>query len=328
MVTRRAWLAAGMATAGIAVAGCAGADPVRRRLPPERNDVLTPWLTIQGGWRLGSAQPSPVQAREPAVRVTLLHPVGVAVRADTAIIADAGRSTLWRYDRPRDAIVPLAPFGGHSADHGVSMKIAPDFSTWIALPAEGEVVQLDAGGRVLRRLRDDVNASRPVAVELWLERGQVLVGDAATSSIVAFDRFGKSFRFHQSGRSPLQSVAAMDWGPLGLYVLDRLAQQVVVLGPRGEVLDLVGDESLVHPRALAVDRWGRTFVADEADQRIKVFRGRELIATFGGPAMFGRIEAMALDVNLLYVADSVNARVRVLMVAPPSLERPVGRPLG
>jgi hypothetical protein len=37
---------------------------------------------------------------------------------------------------------------------------------------------------------------------------------------------------------------------------------------------------------------------------------------------------MALDANLLYVADSINARIRVLMVAPPSLERPVGRPLG
>jgi hypothetical protein len=66
------------------------------------------------------------------------------------------------------------------------------------------------------------------------------------------------------------------------------------------------------------------FVSDEMEQRIKVFRGDRLLASFGGqgnaPGRFGRIESMALDGNLLYVADSVNARVDILMVAPPSME--------
>jgi hypothetical protein len=329
VVTRRAWLA-GAAAAGTALIGCASGEPDSRPGPPvrDRDALLTPWLSINGGWRVASTQPTLVQPPKPAARVTLLHPVGVAVRGDTVIIADAGRNTLWRYDRTRDAIVALGPFSGHSADHGVSMQVGTDYGIWIALPAEHAVVQLDSGGRVVRRLRDDVNAPRPVAVALWLERGQVLVGDAATASVVAFDRFGKAFRFHRSGDTPLQSVAAMHWGPLGLYVLDRAAQQVVVLGPGGQVVDLAGDESLVHPRAIAVDASGRIFVADEADQRIKVFRGRELIGTYGGTGQFGRIEALALDANLLYVADSVNARVQVLLVAPPSMERPVGRRIG
>ncbi|HEX6363729.1 MAG TPA: hypothetical protein VFZ93_12275, partial [Albitalea sp.] len=165
-------------------------------------------------------------------------------------------------------------------------------------------------------------------VALRPDRGEVLVGDAATAHVVSFNRLGRAFRFHQSGTSPLQSIAAMSWGPRGLYVLDRLAQQVVVLGARGEVVDVAGEEGLlVQPRAMAVDRTGRVFVADEADQRIKVFRGRDLIANYGGP-QFGRIEALALDANQLYVADSVNRRVHVLLVAPPSLERPAGRPAG
>jgi hypothetical protein len=57
-----------------------------------------------------------------------------------------------------------------------------------------------------------------------------------------------------------------------------------------------------------------------------VFRGGKLLASFGGkgngPGRFGRIESMALDGNLLYVADSLNARVEVLLVAPPSMDNP------
>jgi hypothetical protein len=85
----------------------------------------------------------------------------------------------------------------------------------------------------------------------------------------------------------------------------------------------------VQPRALAVDASGRVFVSDDAGQVIKVFRGTRLIATAGGsgaaPGRFGRIEALAVDGNLLYVADSANARVQVMMVAPPSMD-PGGAP--
>jgi hypothetical protein len=59
-----------------------------------------------------------------------------------------------------------------------------------------------------------------------------------------------------------------------------------------------------------------------------VFRGPRLLADYGGtgngPNRFGRIESLAIDANLLYVADSANARVQVLMVAPVSLEEAGG----
>jgi hypothetical protein len=113
-------------------------------------------------------------------------------------------------------------------------------------------------------------------------------------------------------------------------VLDRAAQQVVILGAQGEVLEVIGENELVQPRALAVDRSGRVFVSDDVDQRIKVFRGAQLLGTAGGdgngPGRFGRIEAMAIDGNLLYVADSVNARVQVMLIAPPSMEAPGAAP--
>lgn len=306
--------------------GCAG-DGVRAARPPApaANPLLTPWLSFNGGWRADAArplQPAPSWGR----RLNFVQPVGVAAQGDVLVVADAGARTLWRVERSRDAVTALAPFTGAVAEQGASLQMGNDFSTWVALPAEHMVVQYDLRGRVVRQWRDEAEAARPVAVAVPEGRTEVLVGDGATAQVVVFNPLGRVLRVLGGRRAhTLQSIAAMTLGPRGLYVLDRLAQQVVVMGPNGEVVELIGENQLVQPRALAVDRTGRVFVSDDLDQRIKVFRGAQLLATAGGSGgaagQFGRIEAMAVDGNLLYVADSVNARVQVLLVAPQSMER-------
>lgn len=331
---RRAIVLGGACLAAAALPSCtmnapavnASADAM---LPPRDSQLLTPWLTIDGGWRLGpSTRPFAAPATGP--RLAFVQPVGVAARGDVLLVADAGARTLWRLDRTRDAMAAFAPFSGAGAQQGASLHIGADFHVWVALPSEHMVVQYDPAGRMVRRWQDDVLISRPVAVAVPEDRGVVLVGDGASTEVVAFDPLGRALRKFANGRvHALQSIAAMEFGPHGLYVLDRLAQQVVVLGPDGQVVEVVGENHLVQPRAMAVDRAGRVFVADDADQLVKVFRGPNLLGAAGGrgrgPGRFGRIEAMAVDANLLYVADSLNARVQVLMVAPPSLEREPAR---
>lgn len=329
--TRRRALALGGTWLALGLGGCAGGVAAVARPPSASgNALLTPWLSINGGWRVDPQQP--LQAAPIAgPRVNFVQPVGVAAQGDVLLVADAGARTLWRLDRSRDAIAPFAPFTGGSAEQGASLQLGNDFSVWVALPAEHMVVQYDARGRAVRRWRDDASAARPVAVAVPDDRSELLVGDAASAQVVVFDPLGRTRRLLGSGGvDALQSIAAMSFGPRGLYVLDRIAQQVVVLGARGEVLELIGENQLVRPRALAVDRSGRVFVSDDSDQRIMVFRGGQLLATAGGagsgPGRFGRIEAMAVDGNLLYVADSLNARVQVMLVAPPSMERPGAAP--
>ena len=325
---RRRGLALAGACAATLLGACAGgAVPVAGRQPSADNgSLLTPWLSLNGGF---SVDPNFPLRGAPGgrPRVSFVQPVGVAARGLVLLVADAGARMLWRLDRAQDTLTAFAPFAGGVADHGASLQLGDDLSAWVALPAEQAVVQYDHRGRAVRRWRDDANAARPVAVALPDDRSQVLVGDAATAQVVVFDPLGRARRLLGSGvASSLQSIAAMSFGPLGLYVLDRVAQQVVVLGPRAEVIELIGENQLVQPRAMAVDRSGRVFVSDDVDQRIRVFRGPRLLASFGGvgagPGRFGRIEAMAVDSNLLYVADSLNARVQVLLVAPPSMERP------
>ena len=324
---RRCGLAFAGAWAASMLGACAdGSVAVLARQPgSEGGALLTPWLSLNGGWAVDPKDPLR-RAPGGGQRVNFVQPCGVAARGLVLLVADAGARMLWRLDRAQDTLTALLPFTGGVPDHGASLQLGDDLSAWVALPAEHAVVQLDPRGRVVRRFRDEANAVRPVAVALPDARGEVLVGDAATAQVVVFDPLGRARRlFGSAAGNTLQSIAAMSLGPLGLYVLDRVAQQVVVFGPRAEVIELIGENQLVRPRALAVDRSGRVFVSDDVDQRIRVFRGGRLLASFGGmgpgPSRFGRIEAMAVDGNLLYVADSLNARVQVLLIAPPSMER-------
>jgi hypothetical protein len=326
---RRSLALAGGAFA-LGLGGCAALDePAGGPAPAPTADptrLLTPWLSLNGGWRV-EAQQFPQVGRPTGQRVTFVQPTGVAARDDLLLVADAGARALLRVERARDAVAPFATFTGGGADTGTSLQLGADFSAWVALPAEHMVVQYDPRGRIVRRWIDESDAPRPVAVAVPEDRSEILVGDGATARVIVFDPLGRPLGV-LGGRRPavLQSLSAMTLGPRGLYVLDRLAQQVVVLDRRGLPLEVIGENQLVQPRALAVDRAGRVFVSDDAGQRIKVFRGPQLLASVGGagngPGRFGRIESLAIDGNLLYVADSANARVHVMMVAPVALEEP------
>jgi hypothetical protein len=310
--------------------GCAGGDNVPKRtvVAAAGNPLLTPWMSLGGGWRALPRQPSqpPLNAMGTGARLNFVQPIGVAAYGDVLMVADAGARTLWRVERGRDAMAPFASFIGSGAEQGASLQLGNDFSAWVALPAEHKVVQYDARGRLVREWRDEANAPRPVAVAVPEDRSELLVGDGASAQIVVFNPLGRVLRVLGSNRAHmLQSIAAMCLGSRGLYVLDRLAQQVVLLDAAGEVIELLAENELVQPRAMTVDRSDRIFVADDADQSIKVFRGGRLLATAGGlgsgPGRFGRIESLAVDGNLLYVADSVNARIQVMLVAPASMEQ-------
>jgi hypothetical protein len=324
-------LAALAALISLGITGCAPVEPVAAPAALVAVDsgppVITPWLTLTGGWRAPLATPpgSPIPAVPalPGQRLNFQLPVGVAARNDQLLIADAGWRQVFLYERARDQLLPLGPFAtALAADHATSLQLGADGGAWIVDTAAARVIQIDRAGRVRRSFQDERNASRPVAVVVADVGGDVYVADSTDARVVVFEPFGRALR--RFGADKLQSIAAMAGGPDGLYVVDRLAQQVVVFDWGGTVRRAFGEASLVQPRAIAVDRSGRVFVGDDADQTIKVFVAGERIARYGGsgsaPGRFARIDALAVDGNLLYVADSANARVQVLLISPASMK--------
>jgi sugar lactone lactonase YvrE len=331
MVNRRAGLGALL---GLLAGGCAApGEELTVVKPAVLPALLSPLMTLTGAWRadpvagnVPGLPPLPGQPLPPAfpragtTRLNLQVPVAVAARNDTVMIADMGLRQLLRLDRSRDVLVPLAAI---PKDIGQSLYAAADGSAWLAEPSTGLVRQIDRNGRALRTFRDERFAASPVAVVVPPRGGNdVFVADAALAHIAVFNTFGRVFR--RFGQGLLNSVVAMTDGPLGLYVVDRAAQLVRIFDLDGTERTSLGEAILALPKSIAVDAAGRVFVADEADGAIHVFIDNDPVAKFTGTgaARLMRIDAIAVDGNLLYVADSVSSRVQILLIAPESVRRP------
>ncbi len=305
--------------------GCASGE--RPRTPPPGKGFIQPWRTLTSAWNepeLGQiVRPGAPSVAAP--RVQLRYPIAVAARGIHVYIVDSGLQQILRYDRARETMSVFAPFRTLSADQSAGLYVGPDQSLLLADPGQRKVIYFDPRGNVRQIFADDLNLARPVGVGLIEGRGDVLVADGQFNRIVAFNSIGKTTSVLDiGGDAPTRRLSGMALGPDGLYLVDRGARAVVVTGLDGAPRYVLTDPLLSAPHSVAVDRDNRVFVSDEFDDTIKVFIERKLAFTFGGqgaaPGRFNRPAALAVDENLLYVADTLNGRVQVLQVVPQALQ--------
>lgn len=305
---KRMALVASLMLAGCAAPGAPTGGDAERRL-------LSPWLTVSAG----APAMQPFGVRRAGEYVQLMRPTAVSAVHGDVYLVDAGLRRIFRYDRAQQS---LTAFSDLPADDAMGLYAAPDMTVFVTDPNRRRVLQFSREGRLLRTFSDSLNLSRPLAVALDDRNGRVLVADGLHDHIVAFDRLGQPLSAIDSGlgeKRPL-GIAAMADGPDGLYLVDRLARQVVVLDRNGAYRHAFGKGTLAEPGAIAVDRANRVFVSDTFDNSIKVYAEGSLVGTFGGsggaPGQFNHVAALAESQGLLYVADSLNARIQIMLVAP------------
>ena len=272
--------------------------------------------TSLGGARI-TARPKPVAGLPDfAGYLSWLSPSVVAARGSQVYVVDGGRRQIFVYDSARQT---MAPFAAYSAGNVSGITVAPDLSLYVADTFARQVLHFSVDGRLLRTFGNNTEVARPVAVVLDEPSGRVWVADSLYNHVVVFNSLGRILSVLQSRAG--RSVEAMALGPDGLYLVDKLERQVVVMGHDGIDRYTLGKQSLKSPGAIAVDRFNRVFVSDSFDNTIKVYERGQLMTSFGGsgatPALFNRIGSLWLDQNMLYVADSGNARVQIFRVEPP-----------
>lgn len=299
----------------VSVAGCASAiaEAVVDR------PVLTPWQTLPGARLL---QPpalafGPLPKAGSAGYLAFLSPAALAVRNRLIYLVDEGHRRIFRYDPAQSGI---ARFSDHAVASVAALAVAPDMSLYVTDTDARRVLHFSQDGRLLRAFSDEHALARPVALVVDDATGQLLVADSLYNHVVVFNSLGRALGTIQSLEA--RGIDAMARGPDGLYLVDRLSRQVVVMATDGTDLYTIGAGILKHPGAIAVDRYNRVFVSDSFDNTIKVFEQGRLAASYGGAgavAGFNRIAGMALDHDTLYVADSLNSRLRIFHVLPPAV---------
>ncbi len=160
--------------------------------------------------------------------------------------------------------------------------------------------------------------------------GRMFVADTGGDRVLILSPDGEEeYEFGQRGSQPGQFDAPRDIAVNGLghiYVADTRNHRVQIFNHDGIYLNSLGHQKknrahpeavLNSPTAIAVDSRDRVFVADDADQKVKVYDGRgRFVRAFGGAGEeYGRfrdITDLAFDENdRLYVAEQGNHRVQI-----------------
>lgn len=250
----------------------------------------------------------------------LQRPVTVGAYGGTVYLFDAGTGIFYRYDRHQETLRELPKISRALKGVPTGITVTPDYSFYVADPAGRQVIHGSLDGQVLRLLSDDANLANPVAAVFDEFGRQLLVADSLFDHVVSFNHEGwPLFAFGERGMGPEQSQVITDMaaGPLGLYLLDR-NPQVKVYTPQGKFLFGFPRREVASPTAIAVDLHDRVYVADGFDDTIKVYVQGAYVGEFGGtgtsPGRFRFITDLHIDQHLLYVADSMNARVQVFMI--------------
>ena len=268
-------------------------------------------------------------AHDPLVRIlagpgaqTLERPVALAVRDDRMVIADAGNNIIFSYDLKTRHLRQLANAGSYLVGEADDIHIAADQTFFVTDGVGKQVLHFSAAGEYMNRYVDGANLSKPVAVTVDEERDLVLVADELFSHVVVFERHsGKALAgLGRRGNGPgrFRIITDMIYKDDRLYVTDRVEYRLQLLDQDGQYVTHMGQEHLVFPQAMAVTEDGYIFVADRADNRIKVFYQGELVDVIGrnGGARgeFRLVNDMSISNGRLYVADSLNNRIQVFSI--------------
>jgi hypothetical protein len=288
------------------------------RQEPAAYSALVSGPVIRGGFL---SDPARVGATGPFTQ--LRGPLAVAAMGPDVYIADSGLGMLLRVEPGADRLISLG-----------KLALAP--GTRLAADVDGSLYILDPPGRrVQRRARDgrplqvyvtDVTVASLRDLALDFVRGRVLAADALNRQLVAFRPLGTSSELYPLYGEPRYAVTSLDAiavAPDALYAIDGRCACLARLDFDGRVLETFGHERVRKPERLAVDRYGRLFVADRGDSSIKVFRGTALEETIP-LARLGLLEAtdLAYAEPWLYVADAPGVQVKMLRVQPPQKVQP------
>jgi len=254
----------------------------------------------------------------PAEFNKLLFVSAVAARGNDIFVADTGQRTIFHIDRARKTLSVFAPL---AAEQTPGLYLTTSLSLYVVDRRQKQVIEYTRDGRVVTIFSDSFALSSPVDVVESDGLDRILVADRIGAHVVAFNRLGGAVNVIGQNINlphPMVSVVAMATEKNRIYLLDKAARKVQVINQEGEFLYDIGDSQLKQPAALAIDRCGRVFVADQFDNAIYVFQNERPHAVHAnknpGLTGFQLITDLWVDEAYLYVADGPAGRISVFRI--------------
>lgn len=295
--------------------GCA-ANFENFRTPGE---LLQPWLEISG------AQVEMSEGVFGSDYTVFRVPAAISARGNDLYLVDTGLREIFRYNQLQQTLTPFA--ANVPVEIGMNIQAAPDSSVYISSPANEKILHFSRDGRMLPFLEVPGELANPISMVVDQRSGRIAVLDGLYDQIIIFGRTGGLISVI---KPPLpRSFSAITTGPEGIYLTDRHDKRVVIMGWNGAfrkeyLLDKVGELGPV-----AVGGGDLMYVADSFDNTIKMYKlhmngQARLVGELGAAgvtaANFNGIESMSVDEDMLFVADSWNARIQTFLINTKAIE--------
>lgn len=288
------------------------------RGPASAPDFLVPTATVAGGFTLAPAPVTGFRQPPPGPFLSLISPVTAAARGADLYLVDAGHNAVFHCDLARQTLRRFLALGGRP---GMKLCVMADQGVLVLDPWQRQLTRLNRDGAVLARLDVDDTATLAGAVDVAVEdsTGIAWLADSTSARLIsvrpALNALVPVPLPLQAGEAVAQ-VTAIAAGPDALYALDAARRRVLRLDGRGRVLQSFGELQLKLPRALAVDRHRRVYVAEA--QGVQVFFDGRPIAAFAARDLgAAEIRDLRIHDNDLAIADAIGARVHLFRVLPP-----------
>ncbi len=203
-------------------------------------------------------------------------------------------------------------------DRGLSVYLVDQFSA--------KTTQYDIDGRVLQVFENSAELPQPVAVVVDDIQAEVFVADQLRAHVLVFNRAGgvnRVINAPKSGKTQIQSIAAMAFADNQLYIVDSVNHEVHAMSPTGSYRFSFGAERTCltgcdQPLTAATGcLW--PIPSPTASRSTKAACLKREIGGQGGElaSEFQLISGLWADNDLLYVADSASASVKIFRILPP-----------
>ena len=255
---------------------------------------------------------------------TTIRDKQTAVASARVRLTDYNSGLILKYNLKTNRAKILQGTGDNIKDELSDVYLAKDKSFYVTDVQANRVLHFSPDGDLIKAYVDHPDIFRPIAVTVDEARNEVLVADEYYSHIVAFDKdsgeaiYGMGDR--GTGPGKFRIITDMIAIPGGFLVSDRIELRVQVLDRAGNYIADFGRSDLMFPTALAMDKYGRVYVSDKADNTISVYKAGKRIEKIGrngyGPGEFRLISDMKIANDKLYVVDQLNGRIQVFDILP------------
>ena len=284
---------------------------------PQLGGLLVPWQTITGGWLTAKLdqQGFPLPG-SPQGFASLIAPSALAVRGADLYIADSGSRKLYRFDT---ATQNMSLMPGTEVLPWTQMQVGRDHSLYVLDSKRQTILHFTRGMQPLPTLGNfGAGAVSLKSFVLDVPLGQIVASDSISRRLVLFSPLGGSPQLWDTTTNEFRAMGALATDGRIVYALDSACFCIAVMDDTGRLSERIGEGVLAQPRALAADRYGHIFVADNFDRTLKIFKGGTLYASYKAQTLgIIEISALAVDEDVIYIADAAGSRVISLRIQTP-----------